>query len=72
MNASIELWRFMEKCYKEHGASSNGAQLIIRGQKLDKMVVKYGEEKVYDMLENHFDDYHFDGKDDRRLTYTHK
>lgn len=56
--ASKELWRFMEKCYKEHGASCNGVQLILRDEHLNKMVDKYGEDKVYWLLENFFDFYH--------------
>lgn len=59
-NYSEELWEFMERKYKEHGASNSAAQLIIRGDKLERMVAKYGEDKVRDLLENHFDDYHYD------------
>lgn len=56
---SQELWSFMEDCYRKHGASNNGAQLIIRGRKLRDRVEKYGEEKVRWMLENDFDLYHY-------------
>lgn len=55
---SDDLYRIMESKYREHGASSNGAQLTIRYDKLKQSVEKYGENRVRYMLEHDFDGYH--------------
>ena len=66
---SNELWKFMELCYKNHGASNNGAQLIMRGNILENRVKQYGEEKVRWMLENDFNTYHY-GESKKENTIT--
>lgn len=54
-----DLWLFMEEIYRKRGASVNGAQLIIRSNRLNKMVERYGAEQVRWMLEHDFNKYHF-------------
>lgn len=55
---NMELWRLMEDCYKKHGASSNDAQLIMRGNALEYMRKNYSDEEIKDMLLNQFGKYH--------------
>lgn len=53
-----KLWILMEDCYRKHGASCNGAQLIMRGDDLDYMRTKYSDDEIGYMLINEFEKYH--------------
>lgn len=64
---SPELYKLMEDEYRKHGASCNAAQLDLRSWKLNKMVVKYRESQIKDMLLNDFDSYHFADVSDVRI-----
>ena len=58
MDRPDKLWELMEKCYRKHGASINGAQLTMRDWSLEYMRKHYSDEEIEDMLLHDFDKYH--------------